>query len=94
MNQMKMGGNQNRDSSTINHSHGIINFALLISNGQEIKNAIGFLTGDNPSSYSNSAYAIAAICLLSLSLLLQVRMTPIIMITNWILLITNLAQKR
>ena len=71
-NQMKMGGKSQKkkdSSSTINHSHGIINIALFISNGQELRDAIGSLKGDN-DSYS---YPEVVICALALSMLLQVR---------------------
>ena len=72
-NQMKMGGKSQKknrgSSSTINHSHGIINIALFISNGQELRDAIGSLKGDS-DSYS---YPEVVICALALSMLLQVR---------------------
>ena len=72
--------NMNQYSTHKSISHGIINVALFISNGKGLRGAIDGLHGDSKCkgdtdciarSYS---YAVAAIFILSLSLLLQVKL--------------------
>jgi len=71
------GVDMNQYSTHKSISHGIINVALFISNGKSLRGAIDDLHGDSkcngdPDCISRSySYAVAAIFIISLSLLLQ-----------------------